>query len=243
MLTRHEQLLELLKQHQFMSVTALSKALFASEATIRRDLNHLEKMGLLTRCHGGASFQDSGRQNPSLTLANRMDMDAKRCIARQAAALCSDNQALFLDASSTAKQMLPFLSHRKGITLFTNGLETAASAAELGLDTYLIGGQVNATARCCQGPMIQRMLQNIHVDKLFFSAPALSAEGEITHHNPGLVSFLDCVRSKAKEVYMLCVAAKFGDVCTYHVCHVSELTGLISDQPLPQGLNQLPIQE
>ena len=35
-------------------VNQLAKALFASEMTIRRDLEYLEQEGFLTRCHGGA---------------------------------------------------------------------------------------------------------------------------------------------------------------------------------------------
>ena len=42
---RHEEILEILKNESFAGVCDLSKRLFASQPTIRRDLDILEKQG------------------------------------------------------------------------------------------------------------------------------------------------------------------------------------------------------
>ncbi len=51
---RQKQILNELETSSQVRVTKLAKKLFASEMTIRRDLEYLEKEGFLIRCHGGA---------------------------------------------------------------------------------------------------------------------------------------------------------------------------------------------
>ena len=52
---RQEQILELLRENGFVTVENLSKSLFTSPASIRRDLTRLEDMCFIKRTHGGAS--------------------------------------------------------------------------------------------------------------------------------------------------------------------------------------------
>lgn len=239
---RREQLLDLLRERVFMTVSAMSKALFASEATIRMDLIALDKLGLIRRCHGGAEILNPKQVKPVWTLNARQDVSAKRKIAQQAAGLVRDGSALYLDSSSTAKHVLAFLEGMK-LTIFTNCLETAQQAAEMGFDTFLTGGQVNAASRCCQGAMVQRLLGNIHVDMMFFSVTALSETGELTHNSAEAVDLLRAMLGRARASYLLCAASKMGLRATYNVCSCTELSGVIAERPLPGIVNQLPIPE
>ena len=47
--TRHERILSLLERRGFVSIGSLAKSFDVSEQTVRRDLNDLEKRGLITR--------------------------------------------------------------------------------------------------------------------------------------------------------------------------------------------------
>lgn len=74
---RHQQVLTLLKDKQYLTVGELSKLCSVSEMTVRRDLEKLDQQGLLRRIHGGASFMpenDSGNREKSLPLAQSEDM-------------------------------------------------------------------------------------------------------------------------------------------------------------------------
>ena len=53
-LERQNQILDYLKQNKSASISALSKLFFIGEATIRRDLDKLEKKNLIKRTYGGA---------------------------------------------------------------------------------------------------------------------------------------------------------------------------------------------
>src|SRR3989304_165128 len=52
---RHERIRDLLEAQNVVSNTELGQLLGVSEATIRRDLQWLEKQGILERTHGGAT--------------------------------------------------------------------------------------------------------------------------------------------------------------------------------------------
>ena len=51
---RQEQILNILKIKHSATVKNLANSLFVSDATIRRDLCEMQKLGLIERSHGGA---------------------------------------------------------------------------------------------------------------------------------------------------------------------------------------------
>ena len=55
---RLDEILSILRQSRYVTVAELSDQLYASPATIRRDLALLEKSGLLVKSHGGVALAD-----------------------------------------------------------------------------------------------------------------------------------------------------------------------------------------
>ena len=56
---RFDEIIEILKEHKHIDVKTLSKMLYVSEATIRRDLNEMKNLGLIVRNHGGAILPEN----------------------------------------------------------------------------------------------------------------------------------------------------------------------------------------
>ena len=56
---RERQILEILLKEKKVTVTQLSKALFISEPSVRRDLQSLEAQNLIKRIHGGAVLEEN----------------------------------------------------------------------------------------------------------------------------------------------------------------------------------------
>jgi UDP-N-acetylmuramoylalanine--D-glutamate ligase len=67
------------------TVKALSAYLYASEATVRRDLNELERRGLVKRLHGGVMLLDGAARELPLYMREQQNIEAKRIIAAKAA--------------------------------------------------------------------------------------------------------------------------------------------------------------
>ena len=81
---RERKIIQLVKEKNYISVKELTKLLYVSEPTIRRDLTLLEKKGLLKRNRGGASYVS--RQQTQYPQAFRHDenIQEKKYIARLA---------------------------------------------------------------------------------------------------------------------------------------------------------------
>ena len=74
LLERQERILEYLKAHKNATVKTLSKMLFVSEATLRRDLQELQSMGLIERNHGGARLHENADE---ISIFFRLQKNAK----------------------------------------------------------------------------------------------------------------------------------------------------------------------
>ncbi len=61
--TREKQILDYLKKHNEASIQELAEALSVSKMTVHRDLNQLEKAGLLHKQHGGAILKETFANN------------------------------------------------------------------------------------------------------------------------------------------------------------------------------------
>ena len=68
---RFSLILDLLARQRTATVQELCEALNASESTIRRDLNELDKQGKLNKVHGGATLPDSPFRTDEPTMPPR----------------------------------------------------------------------------------------------------------------------------------------------------------------------------
>lgn len=81
---RKERIIGLLTENTTMSTSELSKRLYVSDATVRRDLADLEKAGRIHRVHGGAELVSGPGIQIPLTARDRENDTAKRNIAAKA---------------------------------------------------------------------------------------------------------------------------------------------------------------
>ena len=56
---RYQEILDYLKVHKRATVDELSKVLYVSPATVRRDLTEMQKLNIVQRTHGGALYIDN----------------------------------------------------------------------------------------------------------------------------------------------------------------------------------------
>ena len=109
---RLSRIMKLLSQQRTATVQELCEALDASESTIRRDLNELDRMGKVNKVHGGATLPDSQflADEPTMAAKEALAVVQKKCIAKAAAALITAEDFVFLDAGSTTLALVRELS-------------------------------------------------------------------------------------------------------------------------------------
>lgn len=135
---RLDGIMEMLKDGQAVSIHTLSKALYISESTLRRDLAALQKEGLIRRIRGGAILAANNRDVPRLIRENEAP-DIKNIIGARAAELVHPGDVILLDPSTTCSYMVPYLPQHTDLLAITSGLKTALALSERHIRTMVTG--------------------------------------------------------------------------------------------------------
>ena len=165
---RHESIIRLLKNDRVVSVQDIARAISASPATVRRDLETLEKNGLVRRVYGGAMLAKANKDVP-LSMREGVHTAEKSVIGRQAAALVKENDVIMLDASSTVYSMVQYLAEFRNILAITTGLKTAMALSERHVKTLVTGGVLIDNSYSFIGKHAEELIESVNADTLFFS--------------------------------------------------------------------------
>ena len=138
---RLSRIMKLLSQQRTATVQELCEALDASESTIRRDLNELDRMGKVNKVHGGATLPDSQflADEPTMAAKEALAVVQKKCIAKAAAALITAEDFVFLDAGGTTLELARELSGPAlGARNVANGVAHARQLDQEGEAWFLV---------------------------------------------------------------------------------------------------------
>ena len=103
--TRHQMILEELRQRSPVLVGELAVALDCSEMTVRRDLESLERIGALRRVHGGATSVFLGAEETPYGIRALELTGAKAAIGAAAASILADRETVILDGGTTVMEV------------------------------------------------------------------------------------------------------------------------------------------
>ncbi|HBO33609.1 MAG TPA: transcriptional regulator [Anaerolineaceae bacterium] len=245
---RRQSLLDILRKHTGLGVQELATALDVSEGTVRNDLNALELQGLLTRVHGGAVLhQQEQFQNNTFIKRYQQNAAAKLAIAREAAALVSDDASILLDASSTAYYFAQALSKHQRLRVMTNGFEAARALSQNTTNTViLIGGIVNNGSSSVTGLLSEHIIEEMHVQKAFLSCSGFSLEHGMTEVHLAEAQLKRKVIESSQELFALVDSSKFGKEDLTSFARTERISRLFTDQHLssdwPERLRQAGIE-
>lgn len=228
---RRDRLSEFVQGSGFASLGELALSLSVSESTIRRDLEALEKDGLVRRTHGGAFW--TGESETIEVFRTRHDDHwlAKSAIGREAANLIDDHDTILLDGGSTTYELARHLVGRP-LQVVTNSLPVAhLLSSSDSIDLVMIGGCVRGRTAVTIGPMADSMLNSINVGKAFLSVAGITDRGYF-NSNMMLVESEKAMLAAADQAIVVADSSKFGRVSLSRLCGLQEVHGLVSDSDL-----------
>ena len=174
---RLDEILKLVKENGYVTVKYLTNALHYSNATVNRDLNHLESQGLITRTYGGVEAkEDTGVKLPFRY--HKMKAE-KRKIGERAASFVRDGETIFIDGSTTGEYMAEFLAGKKDLTVVTNNMTLAIRLSEYGISVYCLGGKVVEPPSMLDGVDTVASAARHKAHKMFFSTGFVTEDGKI----------------------------------------------------------------
>lgn len=236
---RHNLIVLELQQNPDITVKEMAKKLNFSEPTIRRDYTELEKKGILTKCYGGAILNRSGgaadreipfvlRENERSKPKEKMGMLASRYI--------KDGMVIMLDGSTSAYHLVPYLSKFKDIIVVTSGAKTAVALAELQIPVFCTGGKMRTNSFSYIGKEAEDAVRKYNADICFFSCHGLSEDGRMNDPSVDECHLRQVMIQQSREKYLLCDSSKLNKTYFYDMGSISQLDGVISDQPLPPAI-------
>jgi len=227
---RQNEIIKLVEQQKRISVKRLSKILFASEPTIRRDLNALSQSGLIIKIHGGAEIASRApdKKIPQIERINEQH-NAKSVMAEKAATLIHDSDIIMMDASTSASFIIPYFAKFKDLIVITSGAKSVVELAENNVRCYSTGGQLLNDCFSFIGEEAKRMISSFNADLFFFSCRGLSSDGKLTDISIEEDQLRQEMMAHSKKNVFLCDSSKFGKTYFHNICSLSDVDVLISD--------------
>ena len=227
--TREKEYIRLLTERAY-KVEELSRALYISEPTVRRDVAAMKKNELVECKRGLVSLKTHSPDVhiPSF-IREQQNGEEKREIARRAAALVRDGMVIMLDASTTALCLVPHLASFKNIIVITSGARTALALASYGISTVSTGGRLISESYSDIGGDAERTLNCYNADIAFFSCHALTSDGLATDTSIEENEIRKVMIKRAEKTYLLCDKSKIGKKELHVLCHTDDISGFITN--------------
>ncbi|SFP83937.1 DeoR/GlpR family DNA-binding transcription regulator [Salibacterium halotolerans] len=225
---RQREIVKFIDKNGAARVADLSSKFHVSEETIRRDFEKLEKDKLLRKIHGGALKVDQGVETPQLHRQSKNTAE-KQVIAQKAASFVENGDIIAVDASTTALMVVKHVKD-KSITVITNSIGvTMELSTEDHIRVILIGGYLSKASMSLVGNFAERVIEDYHVDKFFFSCLGVDIQRGVSemHEDQALVK--KQLISISENLYLLADSSKFGEKSLFRLCDVSILDYVITD--------------
>src|SRR3970282_1903976 len=125
---RHKLIMDKLVENKKLNTIDLAIDLNVSEDTIRRDLNELDKKGLLEKVYGGAfPIVDKPTNIFDVTILNG---DKKNSIGNKALSLIHDGQVIIISGGTTNLAFSKLIPHDLKATIYTYSLPIAMQLSQ-----------------------------------------------------------------------------------------------------------------
>ncbi len=230
-----QQVLLLLETRDSVHVAELAESFSVSEVTIRSDLSSLAKQGLVARVHGGVRALNEGQSEVGFDFRLRLEVQRKLAIARAAALLVEEGEAVALDASTTAYYLALQLRTKRELVVVTNGLLVATALADApGITVVITGGALRLSAMSLVGNLGTDVLRTTRINKGFLGARGLSLERGLMDLNPDEVRIKQEMADACEQVYGIVDGTKWHRSALLAFVPTDGLAGIVTDSGAPE---------
>ena len=139
---RLDRVRQILRKRRVVGIGELSSEVQVSQATIRRDLNHLQSLGEVRRVHGGVVSIESRLEEPLFDDKTAIRAKEKLQIAQAALTHIRPHETIYLDGGSTVLELARLLRDWSNLTIVTNSLRAVLELAGRGPKLIVVGGEL-----------------------------------------------------------------------------------------------------
>lgn len=214
------------------SAQELATAFDVSIMTIHRDLDELERRGVVRKFHGGVTAQPSGVFESQLSYRMTSKSVEKSAIARAALRYVEPGMSVMLDDSTSILHMLPGLAERTPLHVATTFLTALRRLADLTADSDItvigLGGTYDLSHDSFVGMQCVEQISGIRADVLFTSTSAVSTT-DAFHQEERIVAIKRAMVRAATKRYLLVDNTKLGRVALHKIVPLGDFDLIITD--------------
>lgn len=213
------------------SATAISLAerFGISLMTVHRDLDELERRGVVRKHRGGVTALPSSVFESHLSYRVGQAAAAKAAIAQSARKMVEPGMSIMLDDSTSALALAQLLGDVTPLIIITNFLEVIRLATDWH-DTRVIalGGEYNAAHDSFLGVPCVEALASLRVDLLFASTSTVSG-GFVYHQEQEIVFVKRAMLNAADRKVLLVDHTKLGRLALHRLAPLNSFDVVVTD--------------
>ena len=211
---RQERIYQIIQRLDNATIEHLAKEVYASPATIRRDLSKMERDGLISRVWGGAVLSSKKTLDPPQFVRSNENLYAKKKIAIKALSYISEGSCIFLPSGTTVKELVLSLNRLNDLTVITNSLDVINTLNNTtSFKVFALGGSLYERYDFI-GPLTNNVIDKFSADILFFSCSGITKDG-FTSNDLNRLEIISRMQKNATKTVLLCDSSKVGKKCMH----------------------------
>ncbi|WP_434589493.1 DeoR/GlpR family DNA-binding transcription regulator [Streptomyces sp. A5-4] len=211
------------------SAAELAERFDVSLMTIHRDLDQLERQGIVRKFRGGVTAQPSGVFESNVVYRLKTMRAQKAAVAEHALKLIEPGMAVMLDDSTSTLEIARRLGSITPLTVVTNFLEAMnLLSTERGIQLMALGGDYDPLHSSFLGVSCVEAVQLLQVDICFTSTSAASG-GFAYHQEQHIVSVKRAMLDSAAKNVLLLDHSKLGRVALHRLAPLSRFDLVLVD--------------
>jgi DeoR/GlpR family transcriptional regulator of sugar metabolism len=229
MVRRQGLMTEYLLRRGSVPIKELAREFDVSLITIHRDLDELERQGVLMKLRGRVTAQPSSFFDSNVRYRLRAASKEKEALARFALGQVEPGQSVMLDESTTALALAGVLPEKAPLTVITNfSMVFDELDGVRGIDLILLGGQYLPALDAFGGAVCEAALSAVRADVLFMSTSAVS-DCLALHQDQEIMRGKRAMMNSAKRRVLLVDHTKFDKVALHRLAHLRDFDLLVTD--------------
>lgn len=238
---RWQSIIDFVYANKGATIKELCAQIGMSPNTARRDLEALQKRGLVVRTHGRVSPCVSHARHTRLTLSESraVNADLKTAVGKAAARLINPRETILIDGGFTTSQVASHIDI-DDLDVVTNSLDIAnVLAARPGLSLTVIGGDWWSVTGSMIGWFALDQINRLNVDKAILGVDAVSIMEGLSCFGSEISLVKRAMAARAKQLIIVADHTKIGKFCKFTWADISKVTTLVTDSRIDQQLLML----
>jgi DeoR family fructose operon transcriptional repressor len=211
-----------------------------SSMTLRRDLEALERQGVIVRTRGGAKSLAhlSMIKEAAYTQRQVANISAKMTIAEKAATLVKEGGSIYIDSGTTCMFFAQRLPDQNLFVLTPAPNIALELVKNANIKVNLTGGQLNRENLTLSGFSATEYVKTLNIDLAFMAAGAFSIENGFSCGDYYEAELKRQIIRKAKTVIMLLDTSKMDSNLPYTFAKMNNIKILVTEGSLPEEVEK-----